>query len=39
MALTSGTKLGPYEIHALLGAGGMEKFIAREIRASGAMSL
>ena len=23
MALTSGTKLGPYEIRALLGAGGM----------------
>src|ERR1700716_1028196 len=33
MALTSGSKLGPYEIHSLLGAGGMgEVYLARDTR-------
>jgi len=35
MALTSGTKLGPYEVQVLLGAGGMgEAYRARDIRLS-----
>src|ERR1700688_682749 len=33
MALASGTKLGPYEVQSLLGAGGMgEVYRARDIR-------
>src|ERR1700739_3221018 len=33
MGLTSGTKLGPYEIHSSIGAGGMgEVFRARDTR-------
>src|ERR1700686_4234722 len=33
MALTSGTKLGPYEIHSAIGAGGMgEVYRARDTR-------
>ena len=33
MALTSGTKLGPYEIVSLLGAGGMgEMYCVRDTR-------
>jgi len=35
MALTSGAKLGPYEILAPLGAGGMEEGIERGTRDSG----
>lgn len=27
MPLTAGTKLGPYEIHSLLGAGGSNSYI------------
>jgi len=33
MALTAGTKLGPYEIQSPLGAGGMRKFTVRWIPA------
>jgi serine/threonine protein kinase len=33
MALSPGTHLGPYEIHSLLGAGGMgEAYRARDVR-------
>ena len=33
MPLSAGDELGPYEILALIGAGGMEKFIVRMIPA------
>ena len=34
MALTAGTRLGPYEIEEMIGAGGMERCIARVTRNS-----
>ena len=37
MPLSAGDKLGPYEILAPIGAGGMGEVFAREIRASTAM--
>ena len=36
MALTSGTRLGPYEIQSPLGAGGMGEVYPRAIRGSNA---
>jgi hypothetical protein len=36
LAVTPGTRLGPYEVTGLLGAGGMVRSTARGIRGSGA---
>jgi len=38
VALTKGSKIGPYEIVGLIGAGGMGEVIARAMRSSAAMS-